>query len=291
MKKNVLLFLFIGVFANAQINRFFYEYKYIPDFNNKADVKKEMMLLDINKIGSSYYSYNDFVTDSVATAYLQQQIKGTAGNMNVSIKESQINYKVIKSYPGFKTYLLTKVSTDRYKVKEDQVPNWNILPEKQKIGEYNTQKATTTYGGRDWIAWFSTDIPFQDGPYKFYGLPGLIVKLEDTTASHIMTLVGNKKIEAPIEEQQLEISGNIDLSGIKGKEIEVTKDQFKKVWKTYINDPSKNMREMIKGGRMKILDSDGKTALDQNQAFRKIEKMEKEKLSKNNNSIEPDLIK
>lgn len=291
MKKNVLLFLFIGVFANAQINRFFYEYKYIPDFNNKADVKKEMMLLAINKIGSSYYSYNDFVTDSVATAYLQQQIKGTAGNMNVSIKESQINYKVIKSYPSFKTYLLTKVSTDRYKVKEDQVPNWNILPEKQKIGEYNTQKATTTYGGKDWIAWFSTDIPFQDGPYKFYGLPGLIVKLEDTTASHIMTLVGNKKIEAPIEEQQLEISGNIDLSGIKGKEIEVTKDQFKKVWKTYINDPSKNMREMIKGGRMKILDSDGKTALDQNQAFRKIEKMEKEKLSKNNNSIEPDLIK
>lgn len=34
-----------------------------------------------------------------------------------------------------------------------------------------TQKATCDFAGRKWIAWFTTEIPIQDGPYKFYGLP------------------------------------------------------------------------------------------------------------------------
>jgi GLPGLI family protein len=70
---------------------------------------------------------------------------------------------------------------------------WNIQPEKQKIGEYNTQKATTEFGGRKWTAWFSSDIPFQDGPYKFYGLPGLIVKIEDDEKNYSWMLSGNKR--------------------------------------------------------------------------------------------------
>jgi GLPGLI family protein len=234
-------------------------------------------------------------------AEVQKQIKGGSGNINISRRESpgQVGYKVTKSYPDFKTYLFTRVSMDQYKVKEDQKPEWKILPEKQKIGEYNTQKATTTYGGRDWIAWFSTDIPFQDGPYKFYGLPGLIVKLEDTTGSHIMTLVGNKKIETPVAATELDMPGNVRVMGIGGKEIEVTKDQYKKVWKAYINDPSKNMREMMmrNGGdgnnrvAFKVRTSDGKEISDPNQVFREMEKRTKESLAKNNNPIEPDLVK
>jgi GLPGLI family protein len=301
MKNSILLFLFLSVFSNAQVNRFFYDYKYIPDSNDKADVKKEMMLLDIDKNGSNYYSRDKFVADSTSMADVQKQIKGGSGNINISRRESpgQVGYKVTKSYPDFKTYLFTRVSMDQYKVKEDQKLEWKILPEKQKIGEYNTQKATTTYGGREWVAWFSTDIPFQDGPYKFYGLPGLIVKLEDTTGSHIMTLVGNKKIEAPVAASELDMPGNVRIMGIGGKEIEVTKDQYKKVWKAYVNDPSKNMREMMmrNGGdsnnrvAFKVRTSDGKEISDPNQVFREMEKRTKESLAKNNNPIEPDLTK
>jgi GLPGLI family protein len=301
MKNKVLLFLLLSVFAKAQINRFFYEYKFIPDSNDKADVKKEMMLLDIDKNGSIYYSRDKFVADSTSMAEVQKQIKGGSGNINISRRDSpgQVNYKVTKSYPDFKTYLFTRVSMDQYKVKEDQKPEWKILPEKQKVGEYNAQKATTTYGGREWIAWFSTDIPFQDGPYKFYGLPGLIVKLEDTTGSHIMTLVGNKKIQTEASIGEVDMPGNVRLMGIGGKEIEVTKDQYKKLWKDYVNDPSKNMREMMmrNGGgdntrvAFKMRTQDGKEISDPNQVFREMEKRTKETLAKNNNPIEPDLTK
>jgi GLPGLI family protein len=40
----------------------------------------------------------------------------------------------------------------------------------------------------------STDIPFQDGPYKFYGLPGLIVKIEDEEKL-FMAVSGNKTVK------------------------------------------------------------------------------------------------
>lgn len=288
-----------SIMATAQINRFFYEYKFIPDSNNKEEVKSEMMLLDIDQKGSNYYSRDKFVADSTSMAQVQKQIKGGTGNISISRRDNQgqVGYKVTKSYPDFKTYLFTRISMDQYKVKEDKKPEWKILPEKQKIGEYNAQKATTSYGGREWIAWFTTDIPFQDGPYKFYGLPGLIVKLEDTTGSHMMTLVGNKKMAAPVASEEMDVPGNVNIMGLGGKELEISKDQYKKLWKDYVNDPTKNMREMMmrNGGdnakvSFKVRTQDGKEISDPNQVFREMEKRTKESLAKNNNPIEPDLV-
>lgn len=299
MKKiNILFLLFTGIFAMAQTNRFFYEYKFIPDSTNKAEVKKEMMLLDIDKIGSKYYSQDKFVADSTQKADLEKQLKAGAGGINITKREKpgQVSYSVTKQYPDFTTYYFTRVSTDAYKVKENKKPEWKILPEKQKIGEYNAQKAITNFGGREWTAWFTTDLPFQDGPYKFYGLPGLIVKLEDSTGSHSMTLVGNKKVNAS-PDNELELPGNVRLIGMGGKDIEVTKDQFRKVWKAYVNDPTKNMREMMmKNGNgtnvsFKVKNPDGREITDPNEVFRDMEKKTKENLKKNNNSIEPDLLK
>jgi hypothetical protein len=186
---------------------------------------------------------------------------------------------------------------DKYKIREDQKPEWKIGTEKQKIGVYNTQKATTSFGGREWTAWFTTDLPFQDGPYVFYGLPGLIVKLEDATGSHTMSLIGNKTINAPAAETEMQFPDNVRVLGIGGKELEVTKDQFRKVWKAYANDPTKNMREMMmKNGdgntkvSFKVKTGDGKEISDPNQVLREIEKNTKEALKKDNNPIEPDLV-
>lgn len=300
MKKNYLLLLaFLSVFVNAQVNRFFYEYKFIPDSNNKEDVKTEMMMLDIDKNGSSYYSRDKFVADSIGKAELEKQLKAGGGNISVNRRDraGQVSYKVTKQYPDFKIYLFRNISTDKYKIKEDQKPEWKILPEKQKIGAYQAQKAITSFGGREWTAWFTTDLPFQDGPYKFYGLPGLIVKLEDATGSHIMTMIGNKTINLSAAETEMQIPDHVRVLGIGGKELEVTKDQFKKVWKAYVNDPTKNMREMLmKNGdgntkvSFKVRTGDGKEISDPNQVLREMEKNTKEALKKDNNPIEPDLV-
>lgn len=287
--------LMIGFCVFAQ-NRFFYDYKFIPDSTDRSKVLNEVMLLDIDKTGSKYYGQQKFIADSTSRADLEKQLKLSPNNisMNRRDKPGQVNYKVTKEYPDFKTYLFTNISSDSYKVEEDKKPEWKILPDKQKIGEYNAQKATTKYGGREWTAWFSTDLPFQDGPYKFYGLPGLIVKIEDKTGSHSMTLVGNKTIQSTVT-KELDLPQGIQLYGMGGKEIEINKAQFKKVWKAYKNDPTKNMREMMSKNSdtnrivFKTKTSDGREISDPNQVFREMEKNAKEGFKKNNNSIEPEL--
>ncbi|CAI8810486.1 GLPGLI family protein [Chryseobacterium sp. IT-36CA2] len=294
-KKYLILLAFLGVFANAQVNRFFYDYKYISDSTNKADVKSDVMFLDIDKNGSKYYSREKFVSDSATKADIAKQMKGGfGGNINIrrKTKPGTISSTVTKKYPDYSVSFSENIGNTSYKMLEDQKPEWKILPEKQKIGEYNTQKATTNYGGRSWVAWFSTDIPFQDGPYKFYGLPGLIIKIEDTTGSHIMTLIGNKKTEAASQED-IQIPG-LTTIGLGGKEIEISKKQFKKAWKDYLLDPTKDMKQTMStlpaGAVVQMKNQDGKS-IDVNELYRSIEKRAKEDQLKNNNKIEPDLFK
>ncbi|NML57475.1 GLPGLI family protein [Chryseobacterium sp. RJ-7-14] len=298
MKKNILFCLLLSICTHAQINRFFYEYKYVPDINNKTNIINEMMLLDIDAKGSNYYSHKRFIFDSTMVANIEKQITGGGAlNFQEGGNPGTVNYKVTKSYPDFKTYLFTRIFADQYKVNEDQKPEWKILSEKQKIGEYTAQKATTSYGGREWIAWFSTEIPIQDGPYKFYGLPGLIIKLEDTTGTHVMTLVGNKTIKAPAKETKEIENGDVKVIFGGLQEIEITKDKYKKLWKEYVKDPAKNMRNMrnmADNGEnviIKHIDSNGNEITDPNKAAREREKIVKESLAKNNNPIEPDLVK
>ena len=59
-------------------------------------------------------------------------------------------------------------------------PNWVITDETDIILGFPCIKATTNFRGREWIAFFTPDIPVQEGPWKLYGLPGLILKPYDS---------------------------------------------------------------------------------------------------------------
>ncbi|WP_089768329.1 GLPGLI family protein [Epilithonimonas hominis] len=151
-----------------------------------------------------------------------------------------------------------------------------ISSEKEKIGEWNVQKAEADFAGRHWIAWFSTEIPIQDGPYKFRGLPGLIIKIEDKTGSHKMELKGIKNIV-----------GDVDVNVWKAKEIVVNSRQFQKVIKEYENDPTKGIKQIQMGGTSIVLTGkDGtstKIAKDQEDRM-------KNQIKKDNNRIELDVV-
>lgn len=116
--------------------------------------------------------------------------------------------------------------------------DWQIQKEKQKIGEYNSQRTTLDFGGRKWIAWFCSDIPFNDSPYKFHGLPGLIIKVEDDKNNYSFTLKGNKKIYKPIENSLINTFTN-------GSVKIVEKEKFIKAFKNYKQDPLAAMRSEL----------------------------------------------
>ena len=62
---------------------------------------------------------------------------------------------------------------------------WTLESKKQTICGYQCQKATCHWRGRDYEAWFTSAIPMKSGPWKFGGLPGLIMKIYDT--KHLYT--------------------------------------------------------------------------------------------------------
>lgn len=279
MKKLLVnFFLIVGIVTFAQNKRFIYEYKFISDSTKIDDVKTEMMFLDTTKDGSKYYSYTVFNSDSIMKVDLEKQLAAT-GSINVKsdMQKGSVRYSVTKTYPDYKINLHRRLGMDAYNISDDRKINWKILPEKEKIGEWNAQKAEADFAGRHWIAWFSTEIPIQDGPYKFRGLPGLIVKIEDKTGSHKMELKGIKNI-----------TGNVDINVFEVKEIAVNSKQFQKVLKEYENDPTKGIKQIQMGGTSIILT--GKDGTSTKIAKEQEERL-KARIKKDNNRIELDIVK
>ncbi|MBB6680033.1 GLPGLI family protein [Aequorivita sp. 609] len=97
---------------------------------------------------------------------------------------------------------------------------WVLLDEFKGISGYNCQKATTTFRGRNYEAWFTSEIPLSFGPWKFSGLPGLILEVYDLTgevyfsSEHIQIPFKNaeSKVQKPSVDTILEYREFIEKS-------------------------------------------------------------------------------
>ncbi|RLJ31123.1 GLPGLI family protein [Chryseobacterium sp. 7] len=181
--------------VSAQTNRFVYQVTMKSDAENKTDVKTENAYLDISPEKSVFYSENRIKRDSI----MQKAFQGGGGRGSINRDQMEglrtnISYSIEKDKTNQKTYFKDRIGRDLYSYEEDRPLNWKIESETRKIGEYKVQKAETDFGGRKWTAWFTTDLPYQDGPYKFGGLPGLIVKVEDDKGDYSFDLMKNYKI-------------------------------------------------------------------------------------------------
>lgn len=287
MKKLAAFFLFVGLMISAQNNRVIYEYKYASDSTKIDSLKTEWMYLDINKTGSKYYSKSAFESDSIINESIKKQMASGMKSISVSRNRQggEVSYEVEKTYPDYKTSLITNIGNDTYKVSEDRPINWKISTEKKKIGEFQTQKATTHFAGRNWIAWFTTDVPIQDGPYKFSGLPGLIVEIADEKNSHKIELKGLKKITETAQEEA-NTQGK-DIPFLKKKPIDVNRAKYLKIVAQYENDPVQGMREVLGRPNSKVMiNINGKEISDPKDILRELEKNAREEMKKNNNKIE-----
>jgi GLPGLI family protein len=96
-------------------------------------------------------------------------------------KKTTNYYTIYVNYPENKTTVFDMLQAKYCEYVEDfSIPTWTILDETQEILSHKCKKATCRFRGRDYIAWYALDIPISRGPYKFAGLPGLIMKIFDT---------------------------------------------------------------------------------------------------------------
>lgn len=284
-KLNILLiFIFTSSLFFAQNQRFTYEYSYKMDSLNKENVEKEMMNLDITKEGSNFYSALLLTRDSLFNAEIE---KGKVSQSIVldmrKIKQAKVNFQVSKTYPSLETIYHTSINASKIALKEQDKINWTIFPDTKSIEGFKVQKAATTFGGRNWIAWFTNDIQIQDGPYKFCGLPGLILNIEDEKGDHIFNLVGSQTLN----EKTVLLDSHM-------KEIFLTNEKFNKLWNEYKKDPAKNIKQMHSSSEMSdtlFYDSNTKSPLTKQDLIRGKEKRAQENFKKYNNYIEIEMYK
>ena len=107
------------------------------------------------------------------------------------------SYQIYKDKSSKKITVIDKVAAtgDKF-LYEDEIGTlpWKISGSTDTIQSYACQKATVHFRGRDYTAWFAPDIPVSDGPWKFAGLPGLILKVEDSRQLFVFSLIGLQQL-------------------------------------------------------------------------------------------------
>ncbi|BFO67636.1 hypothetical protein KCF3NO3_36190 [Chryseobacterium sp. KCF3-3] len=239
------MFLLSVPLLYAQNYRFVYEYKMKPTIEKKDSVVINYMNLDTDGKKSYFTNAVKYERDSVyrVDKNYSALLKGKNYDRNLSyIIEKNYSQKTINLYDKYKSVSLVTI--------DQEIPKWKIENEFKKINDLNCQKAVADYKGRTWEAWFSKDFPVSDGPYKFSGLPGLVVAIKDGDNDHVFELVQIKKIKAVTA---LVPKNNKQMNG----------EEYRKLIKNYTFNPAEDIAAMnmdSKSGTMEMQLKDGYVA-------------------------------
>ena len=173
-----------------------YTQKISYDLNVKVSennhINEEMVLL-LNQNESVYTSQNKIKNDSVKRYYLiNKDLQGFQSYILNNDKKNLINYFIWKKNSDYIYQIKSGLKIVQYKNSLPQL-NWQIINNSsEEILGYKVQKAETVYEGKKYYAWFSTEIPINNGPFVFNGLPGLILKIQNEDSSYVITAKGIK---------------------------------------------------------------------------------------------------
>lgn len=175
-----------------------YECIYQYDINGKTakgDLSETYCcMLQIGEENSRFIDYAAFQLDSVSA------IKGISDETVQEFERRNLNAKHYFdrhiSYSGSDATLTVSapIGLNYYEYEETApVTDWTFADDSETVCGYICRKATGTYGGRSWTVWYTEDIPVPYGPWKFAGLPGLVMKAVDSDSTHRFEAVSFRK--------------------------------------------------------------------------------------------------
>lgn len=145
--------------------------------------------------------------------------------------------KIFKDISTQTYFMLHSVDKKLYK-SDYKFPqnNWKITNNNKIILNQKCTSATINFGGRVWNVWYAPNLPFNDGPYKFSGLPGLILE--------VVSEDGDYRFLAQEIILQKELSKEIEIP----KSIKVDENSLNKLQKDIITDPSYSLKNILTSG-------------------------------------------
>lgn len=193
MKQLIILLFFITTFSFSQYK---VDYDYVTESFDSYGTSKTI---------DKCYLYTDniqskFIKDRVINGKKEQDFKHpNSESYEKYYKENQseiigdsIGYVVTKFFKKDSVY--TRSSTGGLFKEKNELEDFVIIEEFKTILNFKCQKAVTKIYDREFLVWFTYDIPVSDGPWKLYGLPGLILEVHSKDNYHNFYATSIKKI-------------------------------------------------------------------------------------------------
>ncbi|WP_069175550.1 GLPGLI family protein [Tannerella serpentiformis] len=180
-----------------------YRYVYLND-TLTGKTKDDLLILQIGKSISKCFSHYSNQVDSLSALPNGDMIIGkmiddamNSGEfMRGNYPHKRLKTYIYKNYPeGRMTVTDGLILQDYCYVDSLHTQIWTMGDSTREVLGYTCQQATADFRGRHWTAWFATDIPVSDGPWKLGGLPGLILEAYDEGQQHVFTAVGLERVK------------------------------------------------------------------------------------------------
>ena len=179
-------------------------YRYVYTFDTlKNELRDDLLILQIGKEVSKCYSYYTFQYDSLrrtpdgAKVWSELFRRATEKDgIYGDFPHVRMSTYVYKNYPTGQMTITDRISSQDYRYVDSlHTQTWTMGDSTREVLGYTCQQATADFRGRRWTAWFATDIPVSDGPWKLGGLPGLILEAYDEGQQHVFTAVGLERVK------------------------------------------------------------------------------------------------
>lgn len=251
--RKYLLFLFTCFFVFdifSQVNDKLYSIAYLTSSKIKKSYVQpvqEYANLKVKGDQSNYQTYNSRNLDSL-------KLNGTVTDNDYNRYYSRNTYSIIIENDSLTYYEV--LYEDEYVYHETLDFDWKLQEGVKTIKGYNCKKATVNYGGRFWTAWYTTEIPLNAGPYKFKGLPGLIMKITDSTNSYDFEFYDMAVREAvPINDRYYHLKPKNERIVLDRDTFNATKFRFEAM--SLSEKMSMGNQFKGKGGKIKVIRVDG----------------------------------
>lgn len=183
MKRTIcsIFFILFILSVSAQdkaIAKVHYVFKHVNDTTQRDKYLKDEVVTYLGQSGSYYTSYQS----ARLSEQINEQMSSSSFDGNLVIKGSgtAIKDSYLLNLADEKLDKVQRIGSAEFVVSEVfPIQDWQIEEETKEIGGYSCQRATASFKGRNYEAWFTSDIPMSYGPWKLKGLPGLILSVKD----------------------------------------------------------------------------------------------------------------
>ena len=181
-----------------------YEAMMTNDSLKPTEHNYDRLVLMIGDSISRCYSYHLHRFDSAYTSRCVHKGKDSYQGIRKFIGENGgiMITSMYKYYESKRMTVLHRMPVDKVPVYLYEEPldlmDWKMSFETKEILGYQCFKAECDFRGRHWTAWFTMQIPVHDGPWKFGGLPGLILQVEELRGHFAFRCIGIETQQKPI---------------------------------------------------------------------------------------------